>query len=336
MLLALGFVQLKRGDYGLAREHLQHSLVIARQIDKPALVAELLQHLGTVANDTASYDKAHARYDESLRIARGHADWKRVTEVLFYQAVMHDQQSRFDEAERCGSEGLAIAQRVGHREFVAAHTGGLGVIACKRGQMSDGIEQVHEALALAQEIGFGEGVALFNFVLGYAYSSLKNVTQARRMYEQGLSVACRIGDSRSTIMLQSVLGELMAREGDTTNGLVATDDAVALARRARHGHELSFALEQRASVKVLVRDLDGAVSDCTEAITWAQRIHSTEREAFVLARLALVCLAAQAGAGCQNRRAVFDDAAAHWLWHRADCGVFGAEQGDAEGERVSG
>jgi len=292
LLTVLGLVQMKRGDYAAARTSTERGLALARHAQESALVAGASQQLGTINSDMADYDVAQKYYAEALRLARNEDDLKRVTEVLFYQAVMHDQQSRFDDAQQCGQEGLTVARRIVHRKFIAAHTGGLGVLLCKRGKLADGITQLHEALALAQDIGFSEGIALFHFVLGYGYNSLEQNDESHAHYEQGLAVARAIGHSRSTIMLQAGLAELLGREGNIAAGLSLCDETIILAQRVGHGHELSFALEQRASVRTLAGQFGDAEADCTEAIAVARRISSAEREAFAMARLA-VAYAAQ-------------------------------------------
>ena len=65
------------------------------------------------------------------------------------------------------------------------------------------------------------------------------------------------------------------------------DEAVEIARRAGHGHELSFALEQRASLRTWLGEYAAGARDCEAAIAEARRIRSPEREAFAMARLAV-------------------------------------------------
>lgn len=302
LTLVMGLVHLKRGDYVSARLLLARSLAMARELNAPALVAEVLQYLAVIASDAAEYQTAQVHFDEALSIARNHGDVRREAELLFYMGVMCDQKSCYADAERFGQEGLAIAQRARLQEFVAAHVGGLGVLACKRGRLAEGMQQLQQALDQAEAVGFREGVSLFSFALGYAHASLQQLAPAKRHYLQGLSVAQTMGHSRSIVMLLAALGELSAREDDIVRGLAFCDEAVVIAHKMKHGHEISFALEQRASARTIAHNLDGAAADCHEAIKWAQRIQSPEREAFAWARLAgayaaqhKLALASQAG-----------------------------------------
>lgn len=301
-LMHLGFIRVKRGSYGEATALFERGLALAREADDRALCATLLQHLGHVATDLARYDEARLRYGECLALARAENDVRRIVEGLFFKALMHDQHSDYGEAERCLNEALPLARQIGHREFEANCLSGLGVLECKRGQVERGLERVRQGLVMARAIGHKEGIAVSCFVLGFGTQSLVGERAAETYYIEGLALAREIGHSRLMAMLLAAQGELIARRGPTAaaQARLMCDEAVEIARRAGHGHELSFALEQRASMTGMLGDPVAAQRDCAAAIAEARRIRSPEREAFAQARLA----ANQARAGAHGAAAI--------------------------------
>ncbi|HQX11819.1 MAG TPA: tetratricopeptide repeat protein [Thermoflexales bacterium] len=289
VLMNLGFVRVKRGFYAEATALFERGLALARSAGERRLAATLLQHLGHVATDLARYDDARARYDECLAIARAEGDQRRIVEALFFKALMHDQHSDFGEAERCLNEALPLARATGHREFEATCVSGLGVVACKRGQIERGLDLVRQGMAMSRGVGHKEGIAVCCFVLGFGTQALLGEAEADVYYREGLALAREIGHSRLMAMLLAAQGELLAQHGPASAGQARAmcDEAVEIARRAGHGHELSFALEQRASLRTWLGEYAAGARDCEAAIAEARRIRSPEREAFAMARLAV-------------------------------------------------
>lgn len=289
VLMNMGFVRVKRGSYAEATALFERGLALASEAGDRGLAATLLQHLGHVATDLARYDEARARYEACLAIARAEGDRRRVVEALFFKALMHDQHSDFAEAERCLNEALPLAREIGHREFEATCVSGLGVLACKRGDLAPGLDLVRQGMAMSRVVGHKEGIAVCCFVLGFGARSLSGEVESGAFYSEGLALAREIGHSRLTAMLLAAHGELLARKGPAAAAAARAicDEAVDIARRAGHGHALSFALEQRASMNAWLGDHAAGIRDGQAAIAEARRIRSPEREAFGLARLAV-------------------------------------------------
>src|SRR5205807_491226 len=88
----------QQGEYEKARERMEQSLALWRELEHQAGVFNLLNGLGDLSREEGDYRTARARFAESLEVARQWQDLARILDCLQYFAALFAAEGRMDRA----------------------------------------------------------------------------------------------------------------------------------------------------------------------------------------------------------------------------------------------
>jgi predicted ATPase/class 3 adenylate cyclase len=153
MLSNAGWILGELGQFDVARERLEASLLIHREVGHLQNLARATGKLGTLAARQGHLDEAAGRYEEARRIAASCGDlldWNQATSNLSY---VRTSQGRHDEAVALAKEALASAERLGQKFALSQSAMKMAQALSHRGDHEDALAAIQRAVALAREMG---------------------------------------------------------------------------------------------------------------------------------------------------------------------------------------
>ncbi len=141
------------GQYGEAREYLEESLSIARELGDTRRVGTVLDELGAVFAGQGDLTAAKGHIQEALAIARELGNKRELMAALNALAQIHRMQAELDNAEPLYEQMLALARELEDSENIAIGLLNLAMVAIARDAGENARKCLLEALAIAVEIG---------------------------------------------------------------------------------------------------------------------------------------------------------------------------------------
>ncbi|MFN2646157.1 MAG: tetratricopeptide repeat protein [Burkholderiales bacterium] len=170
------------GRYGEAREYLDESLWIARELDDKGWVASVLQPLGMARLGEGDLAGAHRQLSEALELAEQSADRRELAGAVNAMAQLYRVQGRLQQAKPLYEKVLRIARELGDQESVAVALLNLAIVAVLRGAEQDARGMLLQVLHIADEIGSKPaGQGALEVCAGYA-AALGQARLAARLY----------------------------------------------------------------------------------------------------------------------------------------------------------
>lgn len=229
-LLYRGLIEQKLGDYGQAETHLQEGLTLAREVNAPTKIDALL-YLGQTEQKKGNYDQAETYLQEGLNLARQLDDKERISALLQDLGWVILKRGEYAKAETYLLEGLAIARQIGDRGRICGLLRPLSLVAESRGNYKQSEIYLQEGLAIARQIGDREQMCILLLNLGASVGEQGNHAHAEIYFQEGLTLARQIGHREWTAALLANLGDIASESGKYEQAEVYFQEGLTLARQ---------------------------------------------------------------------------------------------------------
>jgi transcriptional regulator with XRE-family HTH domain len=155
----LGEVAVKRNATAEATVWLEQGLTLAREGGMLAEQADLLRHLGVIADLAGKLSAAAYAYREGLAVARqiGHAYLE--CQLLLDMAILYGEQGELGRAKRLLQQGAAQATRCGYRDVLCSFYDNLAYLSHLQQQDMQAWTYARKSLAWARKTGQQEWIA---------------------------------------------------------------------------------------------------------------------------------------------------------------------------------
>jgi predicted ATPase/class 3 adenylate cyclase/DNA-binding CsgD family transcriptional regulator len=201
----------------------QQALVIARQLDEPALLARALTACGYIAG---FFDAEAARgyLAEALGLARALGDPWRLSQILGWQALAALAAGDLIAVRSAGQEGRDLAEAIGNRFHSFQCRWCLGGAQCWQGDLAGAAAQFAELVAEAQAAhdGFHEAISLATQGLALAYQG--DTGAARASADAAIQAAAELGGLGAGLGYRVLVFAALAA-GDAATAQDATEAA---------------------------------------------------------------------------------------------------------------
>jgi predicted ATPase len=212
----LGFVSvynLRLAAYYQARERLQQSLAIARQLEHEAHISFCLHALSEVALGLGDYAETKRLAEEALAVRR-QTGGSTVT-ILNFLGKVALEEGKLTEARERQAEALAIARA--NKQVISGNIAhpleGLGLVAHRMGKPLAAREYLQESLEICRAIDHKWGIADCLNGLGRIATDLGQYQLAEQLFQESLAGYVDIGKSDEAALLmrnQGWLAECLA------------------------------------------------------------------------------------------------------------------------------
>jgi non-specific serine/threonine protein kinase len=141
------------GRYSEARQYLEQSLRIARELHDHGWIASVLQPLGMAHVGEGDLAGAQDYLEEALERAEQRGDKREFAGAINAIAQLYRVKGRLDFAEPLYGRVLEIARELGDRDIVAVALLNLAMVAVQRRAAAEAAKMLLEVLAIAEQIG---------------------------------------------------------------------------------------------------------------------------------------------------------------------------------------
>jgi len=184
VLSAQGNVLRLLGQYAAARQRLELSLQVRRQIGNPGMLSIGLTNLGFLLIRMGDYDRAISLLAECLELDRRRGHQPRLIASLINLGLAHMNKEAWPEAQKYLAEALEMSRKVKDRETEAVCLNNLGDIAASRGAYAQAVEYLKASLSIKREMGNEVGIPFSLLHLARAYLGLGRRQQAGEMLRE--------------------------------------------------------------------------------------------------------------------------------------------------------
>lgn len=213
-LCELSAVAVNQGDYEEARQSAQGALVRAREGNDLAVVARALRMLGVVASYLGDNETATGLCEESLALYRGLDDRRGLNSCLNSLGIIALNRGDHAAAKRYFEDALALSREMGDRYAIGIRLMSLGNVAGAHRDFAGANAYFGEALAIAREIGSKEDIATNIFNLGDVAAQQGEVQIADRYFRDALALALEIGALPLALTALVGIAALKAKAGE--------------------------------------------------------------------------------------------------------------------------
>ncbi len=237
------------GDFHLAEELRQESLILYRQLGDTRGIASSLQGLAWIASRNGAHIAARQLLEESVTLLRELGDKGDFAWSLHLLADTLSLQGEYSRANTLFQESLAMFRELGNKRGIAASlqqsalwllfAGGDQVIVQAR---------LEEMLVLHRELGDKNGMANFFWISGWVAFSRGDAVTAQTQIEQSLVLWQEMGDRWNALWPVTTLGRIKAYQGEFAAAITFHEQSLAKAREFHDDWQLAFCLEGWASV----------------------------------------------------------------------------------------
>ncbi|HEY0752365.1 MAG TPA: tetratricopeptide repeat protein [Ktedonobacteraceae bacterium] len=212
ILLYLGDMAWKPGDYEQAEKYLREGLVYARKVDDRELICALLASLGSIIWKSGDYKQAEAYLQEGLTLARELGDLEQTCEQLDILGSIEIRRGNYSQAQVYLEEALKLGRQIKADELVCTILLNFGVMESEQGKYAQSMIYLHESLQIARQLNHQEWISGSLNNLGDAASEQGDYEQATLYFQEGLQIARQIGHQEWISFLLLNLGSIARRQ----------------------------------------------------------------------------------------------------------------------------
>ncbi|CAF1410302.1 unnamed protein product [Adineta steineri] len=189
ILLAKGYLYIKKAQYGQAKDTFQQALELLSADDQSQTKAEILNAFGLVAKKCSEYDQAITAYNQALEIVDIHSDlW---SDIISNLADIHRKKGNYDEARDLYLKSLNQMESLygQNHPSIADIMNNLGMLLKKEGKYNEALDYLKHAIKIAKHY-YGQehptiGIYLTN--VGDIYRKQSDFKKAEATYKEALA-----------------------------------------------------------------------------------------------------------------------------------------------------
>lgn len=230
----LGALERYRGNYALARRHLERALERLDEQGGPAL-AEGRYWMGVQLRLLGCGEEAKALFQQVIASTDG--DHPLAGSALLGLGLIAWKEGKLESAEALFRQALLVAEASGDATLSAKALLNLAIVLDLAGRTRESLPLLEESRRLNEGLGETEVAVAVNNSLGVVKLKLGEASEARRSYARMAEQAQRLGSSRLQTLALAGVADALRQEGEFPGALEWAERASLLARRLEPGME---------------------------------------------------------------------------------------------------
>ena len=206
----------RQGDYARAKEPLEESLELSRELGDKRGVAKSLHNAGMVFSLQGDYTAAKASYEESLALLKGTGDKREIAALTTSLGNVANYMSDYETARRYQEQSVSLFRELGDKFGLFIALNNLGLVLERQGDNSAARRYYEESIATAYELGEKNLVAYALNGLAHLLCLQDEPDEAARNYRESLLVSQEIGEKRCIAYCLEGFAKIDSRYGGAT------------------------------------------------------------------------------------------------------------------------
>lgn len=227
-LLSIANVQWQQGRFDDVERHAQQVLKLSERLEDEVGKSDGLRILGELADMQGNYAVALDLYQQSLLIARTLQRPLSVAQLLVSIGLSHIQLGAFDEADKNFREALSMQRVVGDRLNIAITLGNLGYVALLKQDYDRAEAHVLESLKIKQEIGSPIAQAVTLISLSEIATARQDYGQALQHLKQSIAIHRTAGYTPGLVQALNEQAHVYLLLHDTSRAASALSESLGL------------------------------------------------------------------------------------------------------------
>ncbi|MGB8537995.1 MAG: tetratricopeptide repeat protein, partial [Acidobacteriaceae bacterium] len=224
-LLAVGRVEIRRGNAQGSLDSLNRALSLAVQLDDKQEKATIQQTIGFAYKTLDKLDDALQNFQEALSIRKQIGDKRGQAASLGAIALVREAQGKLDEARSTYEQSLKIQKEMGDKHGVGTTLINLGELLRSQGQIAGALDYTKQALQIEQDVGNENYQALCLNNIGAIYFNSGQFDDALTYFKQSL-------DLREKLAVPADIAQTLNNVGDSSAKMAHFDQALSSYLRA--------------------------------------------------------------------------------------------------------
>jgi eukaryotic-like serine/threonine-protein kinase len=224
-LQAIGKAYLALNKPADALQNSQQSLEIRKQIGDKKGIAASLDAMAQIYEATGKPKDAERAYQQGLQIEKEIGDQADAGVSMMNLGELSQNAGRYDEALNWTKQALQIEMQVGDQNNQSVCLNNIGNIYFSQGQYEEALTYFGQALDLAQKVNFPANLAMTLNNVGETYRKLGRYDQAMNNYLHALEVSRNAGDKLGMAEISDSMAGLFEIQGRLGAALSAEQDA---------------------------------------------------------------------------------------------------------------
>ena len=286
-LCCLGELANCQGDYLVARDYLEESIVLFRELQETSDLSFALSILGaTIAdNDVVTSRRLAA---ESVALAREVGEPWNLAFALYLQGLAIASPTTFDLAISLLEQSLKLFRKLDDKRQLTFALAQLGKLMAEHGDMERAETLCRESLALARTLGYKSTFLRTVYELAKVLRRRGDLTQATHLFRESIILSRDLKDRCLEAMIMQELAYLARSQDDMKQAVTLLQESLLRYREMNETFLLVGALCDLASL-MLVQGVSASVMEMyTESMLLSQKIGHTEAIGWSLIGLAQV------------------------------------------------
>ena len=265
-LLAVGRVEIKRGNPQGSLEFLTRALNLAIQLENEEEKATIQSSIGAAYKRLNRPGEAVRYYLESLEIKRRLGQKAGIATALTDLAALDQQLGRPDDALKGFKEALQLRREIGDTKSISNTLVYLGNFYLVRGQYDAALQRYKESLQIYRELGNVNGEALCANNIGKVYFMKAQYEDALTYYERALELREKSKVPGEIAMALRNLGDSSAQMGRYEAAFTYYHRALELYRGTGNKREAAMASYSMAGIFAIQGRFRAALDSTEEAL----------------------------------------------------------------------
>lgn len=295
-LMGLGRVAYEYGQLDKAETYFRQARNILETIGDKSSAARTVYQLGNIHYASGRYQEALTHYRKSMNIHEVLGDQLGIADCLYSIGRVDSIMANFSEAKDTLKQSKKIYRDLGEKLGLSAAEIELGIIVIVEGHFQKGRTHFEAALALRQPLGDPALVAEAIIYLAGVCSYLGDAEQGERLVQKAMELRSHYEQPAVQGYTSLLLGLFQLSVGDIKNALVSLQNAIDIMTSI--GYQRERMLVQGYLVAVLIEDgqLTLAKRLCHESLEYIESSGARQFLGDTLNGLGMIALAEQSKA----------------------------------------
>ncbi len=238
--------ELKFSDAEQARQYLEESVQLARQLDFRKGEGQALNNRGVVETIAGNYTLAIPFYEQALSIREQLGDRKGVASLYNNIGNLQEELGNYPAALENLKQSLRIRESLGDTLRMARATHNLSLVQERMGNYPEALDLSLRYLSTSELLGDQYEIANAHNQLGNIKTELERFDEAKAHYLQSLELRRELGDPYELAQSLQNLGNIQDDHGETAMDSAQYDQAKELYRSALDYYEQALTIYREA------------------------------------------------------------------------------------------
>ncbi|MDR8390807.1 tetratricopeptide repeat protein [Aliifodinibius sp. S!AR15-10] len=282
---------LVRGYLTEGRSKLSKIIEIAANHKQTELLATVLSHAGTLAQNQGDYASARSYFSKSLAILRKLDNKKGIARTLNSLGWLEWRLGNYEESCELSKQGMDLFHALGDETGIATSLTNLGFVALHQGRLSDAFSFYSRSLKLRQDAENERGIAFSLILLGWVESKNGSFGEARRRLQEGMQRFEELGDKQLYAFALNIFADLLHDQCEYAKSLaLMKEKGIPIEKEIGSKYGLAFSLRVKGDDLLARGDLVKAEEAHKKSLTLREATQDKWCIAQSLHRLGIVSL----------------------------------------------